>query len=373
MSLFNDLLQKGKELVKFPQSVNSVVGIDIGTSAIKAVQLKRESGRIVLETYGELALGSYANESAGKIVTLSADVIGQAVVDLMRESNVTTKNTVFSIQSQATLIFVLDLPKVSDSELAQIIPNEARKYIPVPLTEVSLDWYVVPEKQTYSQEEQQQGKTDAKKMEVVIVAVRNETLSQYKQISEHAKVSLLGEEIEIFSAIRSLFHREIAPTMVIDYGAGTTKVSIVEYGVVRAYHVINRGSAFITESLARTTNQSFDEAEQLKRQVGISAESNQPEIRDAILVNAQYIIGEIKSILLQYERQSQKVITKIFLTGGGSQLPGFTELVATSFGVETVHGDPFDKADAPEFMRPVLKQAGPEFTVAVGLALKDFL
>lgn len=372
MSLFNDLINQGKKLISFSNTINNVIGIDIGTSTLKAVQVKRESGKIILETYGELALGPYAQEPAGKVVTLTAETIAQAMNDLLREANTTTKNVVFSIQSQATLVFVISLPKVSESELAQIIPNEARKYIPVPLTEVSLDWYVIPEKQTYTQEEESEIHSKKPTMEIVVVAVRNETLSQYKQIAEHAQVILHGEEIEVFSSIRSLFHREIAPTMVIDYGASTTKVSIIEYGVVRAYHVVNRGSAFMTESLARALSIDFQTAEEKKRKEGIALEAS-AEIRDALTSSAQYVISEIKAILLQYERQSQKVVTKIFLTGGGSQLKGFQELVHKEFGVDTVYADPFDKVDAPEFMRPVLKQAGPEFSVALGLALRDFL
>ncbi len=373
MSFFQDLIQKGQGLIgsALKGSVNSIVGIDVGTSAIKVVQLKRQGGKITLETYGELGLGSYANEKAGKVVTLQPDVIATAIKDILKEANVTTKVAVLSIQSQATLIFLVELPEISEKELAAIIPNEARKYIPVPLTEVSLDWYIVPKKQTY--EEEQAAAGTQPKMEVVVVAVRNETLSQYRDISTKAGIETRGNEIEIFSAIRSSFHREIAPVMVVDYGAGSTKISIVEYGVVRAYHVVNRGSAFTTESLARTLSIDFDKAEELKRSVGMTAVAGQERVAESATTNTQYIINEVQTILLQYERQSHKAVTKIILSGGGSAMPGFLEKVAQSFGVETVFADPFDKAEAPEFMRPVLQKAGPEFTVAMGLALKDFL
>ena len=373
MSFLQDILAKGQSLLKFTPAVNSVVGIDIGTSAIKIVQVTRDGGKIKLETYGEIGLGSYASEKSGKVVTLAPDVIAKAVADLLRESNVTTKNAAISIQSQATLIFLLELPEVKDSELATLIPNEARKYIPVPLTEVSLDWYVVPKAADYNDEGAVGDGAMRKKIEVVVVAVRNETLSQYRDIADKSGVTSRGNEIEIFSAIRSAFHREITPTLVIDYGAGTTKVSIVEYGVVRAYHVINRGSAFTSESLARTKGIDFDEAEELKKQIGLREVAGQEEIAKAILTDTQYIISEIQTILLGYERQSGKSVTKIILCGGGSMMPGFLEKISSEFGVETALADPFGKAEAPQFMEPVLKKAGPEFTVAMGLALKDFV
>lgn len=371
MSFFQDILAKSKDLINFTKTTNSVVGIDIGTSAIKLVQVKREGGKIVLETYGELTLGSYANEKAGKVVTLAPEVIATAVKDILREANVTTTSAVLSIQSQATLVFLIELPEISESELAQVIPNEARKYIPVALTEVSLDWYIVPKKETYSEESLQPGIRPM--MEVVVVAVRNETLVQYKEIAEKSGITMRAEEVEVFSSIRSAFHREIAPTLVVDYGAGTTKVSVVEYGVVRAYHVINRGSAFTSDALSRSLGIEFDKAEELKRTVGLTVIPGQEKIAEAIAADTQYIINEIQTILLQYERQSHKAITKIILTGGGSLIPGFLEKVKESFGVETVYGDPFSKTEHPEFMNAVLAKAGPEFTVAMGLALKDFL
>lgn len=371
MSFFQDLLSKGQQLIKSATPLNSVVGIDIGTSAIKVVQLKREKGKILLETYGELGLGSYANESLGKVVTLTSETIAQAVVDILREANVTTKAAVFSIQSQATLVFLIELPEVPESEVAQIIPNEARKYIPVPLSEVSLDWYIVPKKETYTEE--QAAAASRKMMEVVVVVVRNETLAQYREITTQSGTETKGQEIEVFSAIRAAFHREIAPTMVVDYGAGTTKISIVEYGVVRAYHVINRGSAFTSEALARSMGIDFEKAESLKRTIGMIPTAGQEKVGEAIQADTQYIINEIQSVLLQYERTSHKAVTKIILCGGGAALPGFLEKVNESFGVETVYGDPFSKAEYPEFMEPVLKKAGPEFTVAMGLALKDFI
>lgn len=370
MSFFQDLISKGQRFIKSTRPVNSIVGIDVGTSAIKIVQLKREGGKILLETYAELALGSYAGEKAGRVVTLAPDVIARAIGDVLREANVTTKSAVLSIQSQATLIFMLDLPEIKESELAGIIPNEARKYIPVPLTEVSLDWYVVPRKETYTEEAE--NKT-VQRTEIVVVAVRNETLAQYRDIATKSGIETRGSEIEVFSAIRSVFHREISPVMVIDYGAGTTKVSIVEYGVVRAYHVINRGSSFITESIARSLGIEFDKAEELKKTVGMNNAVGQEKVSESAIASAQYVINEVQTALLQYERQSHKAVTKIILTGGGSSMPGFLEKVSSSFGVETVYGDPFDKAESPEFMKPVLKANGPEFTVAMGLALKDFI
>jgi type IV pilus assembly protein PilM len=130
----------------------SVCGIDIGSGSIKVVQVKEEKGKIILETYGALALAPLTNEPIGKPARLSESDTVKAITQVLQEARVTAKNFVVSLQSNAILVFVVTLPRASSNDLGTIIPNEARKYIPVPLTEVSLDWFIIPDKETYDQE-----------------------------------------------------------------------------------------------------------------------------------------------------------------------------------------------------------------------------
>ena len=123
----------------------SVIGIDIGASAIKIVQLRASHGVAILETYGEIALGPYAKVPIGKATKLSPEQLAQALLDLMKEANVTARKGGISIPFSASLISILDLPKVDAKQLARMIPLEARKYIPVPTDEVKLDWFVIPQ------------------------------------------------------------------------------------------------------------------------------------------------------------------------------------------------------------------------------------
>jgi type IV pilus assembly protein PilM len=123
----------------------SVLGIDIGASSAKVVQLRISRGMAVLETYGEIALGPYAQQPIGKVVRLPPEKIAEALTDLMKEANVTAKTAGLSVPFSSSLVSVIDLPKVDAESLKRIIPIEARKYIPVPVSEVSLDWFVLPE------------------------------------------------------------------------------------------------------------------------------------------------------------------------------------------------------------------------------------
>lgn len=368
-SFFETILAQGKKLFS-GKSSGGTLGIDIGSSSVKVVQVKDEKGSIVLETYGELALGPYANEPVGKITHLDPEQVGTAIKDLLKQSNATATRAFFSLQSQSSLIFVLSLPEMSESELAQVIPNEARKFIPVPLSEVSLDWFVIPRKQTYA-EEAQSG--ERKKIEILVVAVRNETLEFYQSIMKASELEVAGFEIEMFSIIRAVFNREITPVMVVDVGASSARIAIVEYGVIRMFHVVNRGAAFLTDTLSRSSGIPFEKAEDLKREIGIGNTGEHREQSVQLQTSISIIVSEMRSVLSQYERAENKSVSKVILVGGGSMIPGFREMVAQEFQVDTVMGDPFGKTQAPEFLRPVLLDAGPEFATSVGLALKELV
>ncbi len=350
-----------------------IVGIDIGSSSIKVVQLKQEKSRIVLETYGEIALGTYENKLPGEITNLSNDLLAQALMDVLREANITSKDPYFSIQSNASLVFLLDLPRISERDLGTTIPNEARKYIPVPLSEVSLDWWVLPEN-LISLGDVQQTEDGASKMEVFVAAIRNDALVRYKEVIATAGLRAGSFEMEIFSAIRSTLKHDLAPVLVVDFGASGVRVAAVEYGVVKKFHTINRGSYHLSAALAQSLNITFDRAENLKKEVGLVGSGYQQQTEQARTVlqsNMEYLFSEIGSVLSSYEQEYRKAIDKVYLVGGGSQLLGFKEELQKRFSIPVNHSDAFSKAQAPVFLEQVLSEASPAFAVAIGCALKQ--
>ncbi len=355
---------------------SSVVGIDIGSSAIKVVQLKKEEGRIVLETYGSIALGPYVNKEVGEIPALSADVLKTAVLDVLKESNVTTKETVFSIQAGGSLVFVVDLPPMSERELKTAVPSEARKFIPVPITEVSLDWWLIPRQPVAHVQDDQAEKEVQPRTEVLVAAIRNETIAQYSELVQSTGLSSDTFEIEIFSTIRSSFEHEIAPVLLVDFGASSTRIAVVEYGVVKKFHTASRGSQYLSESIATSLGVPFTKAEELKKEVGLvggSAVEHAKEIAETLKVGTNYVFSEVNSVLLSYEKTYHKAVGKIIFTGGGTRLKGFLERAKEEFNFPIAYGDPFKKTKSPEFLAPILTEAGPEFAVAVGLALKKLM
>ncbi len=127
----------------FAKETHSVLGIDIGSSSIKIVQLRREKGRAILETYGAIALGPYGNVEIGRSTQLPVEKVVEALKDLLKEANATTSDASLAIPYTSSLVSVIKLPAAVENKLDQVMPLEARKYIPIPISEVQLDYQVV--------------------------------------------------------------------------------------------------------------------------------------------------------------------------------------------------------------------------------------
>jgi len=347
----------------------SVIGVDIGSSAVKIVQVKKKHGKAVLETYGELALGPYAGMEIGRAVQLSADKLIGAVKDILKEAKTTTVNCGTALPLSASLITFLNIPPVPEKQLADIITIEARKYIPVPMNEVLLDYSIIPKEEQYVTDDETT-KTEKQGQEVLVVAIHNDYIRDYQAIMAGCGLAPSFYEIEIFSSIRAVVDQGIATNMIIDMGARSTKLYIIERGILRSSHIINKGSQDITLALSKALSISIVEAENTKRTYGLKGGPEYKELTEIITVNLDYMFYEANAALLSYQKKYSKNISKVILTGGGVLLKGFTDLSKISFQTEVVNADPFGKLETPAFLAEEFAQAGPEFSVAIGVALR---
>lgn len=355
----------------------SVLGIDIGASSVKIVQLRASRGTAVLETYGEIALGPYGGQPIGKAVKLSPEKTAEAITDLMKEANVTARTGGMSIPFSSSMVSVIDLPKTDKEALKRIVPIEARKYIPVPITEVTLDWFLIPEEEGENSAFDRVEKPGAhvKGQEILLVAIHNNTVQNYQTITANAGLSIGFYEIEIFSAVRSSLGHGIAPVLVVDLGAATTKMYVVERGIVRLTHLVTAGGQQMTEVLGRSMNWEFDKAERIKRERGLtdstaySIDENE-RIKTALLSTLSRVFSEVNRVLLSYGQRYNKNVSHIVLAGGGASLPGLAEEAKQMLHAEVEIADPFARSEAPAFLANVLREIGPGFAVSVGLALR---
>lgn len=376
-----ELWKKLKSSVEdlFTKKSTSVVGIDIGSSSIKVVQLRQQGGRAVLETYGELALGPYRDIAIGQAVQLPEEKISEALLDILKEANVTATQAGMAIPLQSSLISLVEMPVVPERQLKETVPIEARRYIPVPISEVALDWNVIPESigeiaegpGTDDKEEEEEG-TPREKMLVLVAAIHNEMIRRYERLAEKAGLSLQFLEIEVFSFIRSLLKRHHGTSVVVDIGAGTTKLSIVENGITISTHSINRGSQEITKAIARASGMSTLKAEEYKREHGVMSRDDDESAKSK---TARLIMGriflDVQGAILRFERKYHKTIDTVILTGGGSLLKGIMSVAEENLDVTVERANPFANLEAPAFLDDALAEIGPNFAVAIGVALRS--
>lgn len=352
---------------------SSAVGIDIGSSAIKVVEIKKKKGKAVLETYGSISLGPYGAMDMGRVTNLPSDKIVEALKEVLKQSGISSSSAAFSLPVQSSLIFSLDLPpQIKESEIPSIVPTEARKYIPVPITEVTLDYFIAPKKNASFAEANNPDlpAVTTEKTEVLVIALQNEAVASYRSVVAQSRLTASFFEIEIFSSIRSNFEHELSLVLLMDFGASRTKLSLVEFGMVKSYHTINRGGADISNAISQSLNIPFTKAEEMKKEFGLLGNPAEPSLAEIIKTHTDYIFGETSSVLLGYEKKHNRTISKIIFTGGGSTLKGLADSAASSFGAEVEMGKPFSKVGAPAFLNKVLLATGPEFAVALGLALR---
>jgi type IV pilus assembly protein PilM len=355
MALFEGLFGKKNE---------TFLGVDIGSSSIKAVQLSMQKGVVTLDTFGEIALGPYGGKEIGQAVKLEQGKIAEALLDLMKEAQIDSRSAGLSIPLKSSLVFNMKMPEVDKKQMDEMVRLEARRYIPVPISEVSLDWSIIPDGHEF-EEKDDQGR---KFLNILVVAIHKETLSKYKGVSDLAKLDLQFLEIETFSTIRSVVDSDKESVVVLDIGASVTKLYVVEYGVIQKSHIIGVGSQNMLKAL-ETQRRLSNINQELNAGQG-DALTKQMTEQKITPVDLDRILNETKKVVLEYQKDHQKNIELAILTGGGSILKGVLPYVQKSLETEIELAHPFEKTRTPAFLENTLRDAGPEFSVAIGLALR---
>ena len=342
---------------------SSVIGINIGTYSTKVVQLRYASERAVLETYGELLNEGYlkhpdSSRGAGILHFTDAD-LGTLVTDVVRESNVTTRDAVATIPAAAAFITTIAFPRALEREIPAAVPYEARKYVPIPLAEVVLEWMILEDTQARDE------------ITVLLVAVSREVVEKFRRIAELANLNLRSLEVEPFSMVRSLIGYDNTPTLIINFGHQSTTLVFADRGLIRMAHTLGRGSQELTRALERGLMVSAERAEAMKREVGLSERIEEREITAVMIPMLETLFVDIGRMISLYHRTSPRRIQKVNLTGGGANLKGIVEFAASKFGLEVTRGNPFARAVSPAFLQTVLKDVGPTFSAASGAAMRE--
>lgn len=347
------------------------LGIDIGTSYIKIVEISRKGKNFKLENYGELGIlyprGKPFRVFEQDTLLLSNQDIAQTIQIICQEAKIQTKDVIFSIPDFSSFFTTFKLPEMTEEEIPQAIRYEVRPYIPLPLSEISIDWLIT------------EGEVGRTPLKVLVVAIPNDIISQYQEIANISKLNLKTLEPEVFALIRSLSFLirgdDKKITALVDIGARTTTCSILEQEILKISHSFNIGSNELTEILARSLNIDYNKAEELKRKHGLilggsAFGKTRQTIREILLPLVDAILDETKKIFRNFYQTEGKEIEKIILAGGLALLPGLKEYFYNEIKKEIVIANPFLNLSCPPILAEILQKSGPSYAVAVGLALK---
>ena len=341
----------------------SVIGIDVGASTLKLIQIRKQSERAVLETYGELSTAGYSGGEQGRAQLLMDEKVSAMIIDLKQEAGATSTKGIISIPLRYSFITVIEMPDMSDQELAESISFEARRYIPISLADVALDWWRIPEPDP-------EAAAKKKTASVLLAAIQKDVIEKYKRILTDSKIEPVGFEIEVFSAIRAIGSRIRTAYMIFDIGALSTKIAVVDHGIIRQVHHVDRASQAFSLAISQSLGIDFKRAEQMKKDVGITGRPEAAGVRHTITPLLDSIFDEADRLRSNYRRKSGVTVDRAILIGGGSLMPGLVDYAIEKLGIEVLLANPFNQVEYPAFLQPTLKTIAPSFCVSTGLALR---
>ncbi|PIV10427.1 MAG: hypothetical protein COS49_00580 [Candidatus Portnoybacteria bacterium CG03_land_8_20_14_0_80_41_10] len=346
----------------FKKKLKSHLGIDIGASAIKLVELELEEGRHKLKNYSIFSLKDYLKENWYQIPSetgkLSNDEQASIIREALKEAKIKSSTAFLSLPVYSTFSTLIDFPAMSEKEIETAIPYEAKKYVPLPLNEVVLDWSIV------NSLEKQKG------LQVLLMAVPKKIIDDSKKILQSANLSLSALESEVFSLSRSLVGNDKSTLMLIDIGARSVSLSIVDDGYVRMIGNLEMGGLKLTKTISQQMKIDLEEAEKLKKNLPIGQGNAAIQLKEAIHSVLDTIIFEVKKVIDAHQNKYKQQVSKCILVGGGIQVPGLTDYFINKLGVEVSLGNPFARVIYPPLLEPTLKELSPSLAVAVGLAMR---
>ena len=284
-----------------------------------------------MENYGEISAQALYQRPfrtfEKSTLLLFAEDISRAIKAITEEAKIKTRRTVFSIPDFSSFFTSFELPPMTREELSQAVRYEARQYVPLPLAEVTLDWQII------EGEVSDQRKT---KLKILLVAVPNEIINQYRKIAEISGLELQALEAEVFGLLRSLIGEEKRIVILVDIGAQSTTCSIIEKRILKMSYSFDMAGNELTATISKGLGIDYNEAEDIKEKYGIlpAVESPAAEVRELLLPLVDVILKEIEKISQNFYLTEGKEAQKIFLAGASAYLPGLKEYFQDHFKKE---------------------------------------
>jgi type IV pilus assembly protein PilM len=337
------------------------IGLDIGSSFIKVVQLKDIKGGYELELFDMLPLPPEIIVDGSIIDSFR---LIDSLKELIRKAKIKTKNAVIGIAGHSSVIIKrISLPEMSEEELSESIKFEAEQYVPFNIEDVNLDFQILGPKDEPGQ------------MDVILVAVKKDIINEYVSAVREAVLNPVIVDVNPF-ALENMYeiNYEIEPeknVAIVNIGASTINMNVLKGGISVFTRDSAVGSNLHTEALQREFNLTYENAERLKR--GEPIENVAPEDAFSVIESAsEEIIGDVnRSFEFYRSTELHQDIHEVILSGGCALIKDFPKLFSDKIGIETKVIEPFKNIKVPKrFDLTYIEEIAPIAAVATGLALR---
>lgn len=336
--------------------VSSFFGLDIGTTAVRVVQLRGNGPVKSLLRYAYVPVDSKLVLSDSKT---DQQRLSQVIRELVEQANLSTRNVAVGIPSQRVFTAVVDFDRLPANELAKAIRYQADSLIPTPLEKSKMDWAIIGD-----------SPKDKTKVEVLLSSVENDFVEQRLDMLESIGLDVVAFEPDNLALTRALIPGDSPQAqMVLDMGSRNTDLVLTVGGAPRLTRSIPTGAEAIVRSAAQNLNIDENQARQFVFKFGLSKDKLEGRIYDAVIGTVDILTGEIdKSIKFFQSRYVDVPVSRIVVTGGASALPEFPLYLANKFAIEVEIGNAWRNVSFSTDRQNELLAVSNHFGVAAGLA-----
>lgn len=337
-----------------------VVGLDIGSHAVKVCQLKRVSNGYTILALGSVVLPEGAVEDG----TLNEpDIVSEAISELMGNLKIKNKKIGFSISGYSVIVKKVNLAVMEDEQLEEHIMSEAEQYIPFDIEDVYLDY-----------QDLKTGTDGNERTDVMLVAAKKEIVDDYLEMLRSLNLNPVIVDIDGFALENVFEHNYLKNENValVDIGASKMNINILSQGISVVARDIIVGSRQITEQIQNVFDLEFDEAESLK--LGSTpAKDKREEIEEIFSTTCtQWVLEIKKAIDLYHSNHPEQPLKRLILSGGGAKVAGLSEFLEQETEMDVQLFNPFNKmsSNKKKIDPDYLARIGPEMAIATGLAIR---
>ncbi len=338
-----------------------MLGIDIGTASIKVVEISRWGSGYTLENYGEIKSSLIFKEtptSSEKSSTLlSTEFVAKGIKGILEEAKIKTREVIFSIPDFSTFCTSFEIPAMPENEIAGAIQYNASQYITLPISEVTLDWKIIPNPLA--------DKTAP--LKVFLIAIPNQVIKEYQQLALMAGLELYALEAEALGITRALVKNSKKAVCLMDIGVQSSTVNIIDNGALRKSYSFNFYSNKLSQAVSSSLGIEFAKAEEIIIKEGIS--SSRQGVAQTLYLLINPLIAEIRNISAEFTQSEQKQVEDVYLTGGTANMPGLKDYFAENLKKNVYVSNCFSDFLYPPILEETLREMAPRFSVAIGVAL----